>query len=726
MLVLVTGGAGYLGNHVVRLLLERGHRVRVFDRLCFGDAPAKELVNLGVEMVTGDIRHLDAAPKLLDGVEGVVHLAGLANDPSCDLDPLMALDVNLEGTKLLALRAIEAGARRFAFASSCSVYGKGVFEMLDEHSPTNPVSVYAQSKLESEHALLALASDTFQPVIARPATLFGWSPRMRFDLAINLMVATASRNRVINVYGGGSQWRPFVHVRDAARAFSDMIDAPAKDVGGQIFNLGSDRNNYRIIDLAQLISGLVDNVNVDVVKEDEDLRSYNVQFGKIQRVLGFEPEWSAERGALEIRGWLRDETIDPFSTIHFNVRRMKELLSLPVSIGGEPVAPRFIPLSPPSIGEEEELAVFNVLRSGWLTTGAKVTEFEKAFADTVGAPHAVAVSSCTAALHVSLVEAGIKAGDEVITSPITWVSTANTVVNMGAKLVLADVLQDTLNIDPVAIERAITPRTKAIMPVHLAGQPCDLDAIYAIGQKHGVAVIEDAAHALGATYKGKKIGNCGGQTCFSFYPVKNITTIEGGMISLRDENQAHTVRLLAHNGLGTLAWNRYSGDVAPSSPEVVRPGFKYNMTNVSAAMGIEQLKKLEGFIAARRRIARMYYSVLSDVEEIELPRIIEGAEHAWHLLIVKLRVELLKATRDEIAAALRQENIGTGVHFTAIHKHKYYREKLGVKDADLPNASAASDSILSLPLHPRLTDKNVKDVVDALKKVLSHARKQTS
>jgi dTDP-4-amino-4,6-dideoxygalactose transaminase/nucleoside-diphosphate-sugar epimerase len=703
--------------------MERGHAVRVFDRLCFGDAPADALSKAGCEVIRGDIRRLGEFPDLLNGIEGIVHLAGLANDPSCDLDPLMALDINLEGTKELARRAIEAGVRRFAFASSCSVYGKGVFEMLDEHSPTNPVSVYAQSKLESERALLALKSGAFEPVITRPATLFGWSPRMRFDLAINLMVATASRNREINVYGGGSQWRPFVHVRDAARAFADMLDAPAAKVSGQVFNVGSDKNNYRIIDLARLVAGLLDNIPINVAKEDEDQRSYNVQFGKIEKVLGFQPEWSAERGAVEIRDWLREDPVDPFTAIHFNVRRMKELLGTPVALGGEPVAPRFIPLSPPSIGEEEERAVIEVLRSGWLTTGAKVTEFEQRFAEKVGAPHAVAVSSCTAALHLCLVEAGVAAGDEVITSPLTWISTANTIVNMGAKLVLADVRPDTLNIDPAAIEHAITKRTKAIMPVHLAGQPCDLDAIYAIGKKHGVAVIEDAAHALGAAYKSTAIGNCGGPTCFSFYPVKNITTIEGGMIALRDKGQAHTLRLLAHNGLSTLAWNRYSAEAPPASPEVVRPGFKYNMTNVGAAMGIEQLKKLDGFIAARRRLARMYTSVLSDVGEIELPRVIDGVEHAWHLFIVKLRLEKLRTSRDEIALLLRQENVGTGVHFVAVQMHQYYRETLGVRDADLPHASAASDCILSLPLHPRLTDKNVKDVVDALKKVLAHARK---
>ena len=723
MRVLVTGGAGYLGNHLSRLLIERGHTVRIFDRFCFGDAPIADLEKAGCEIVKGDIRKLADFPQLMDGVEGVIHIAGLANDPSCDLDPLMALDVNLEATKTLAQRAMTAGVRRFVFASSCSVYGKGMFEMLDEHSPTNPVSVYAQSKLESEHALFALANRNFEPVIARPATLFGWSPRMRFDLAINLMVATALRNREIKVYGGGGQWRPFVHVRDAARAFTDMLEAPSAKVAGEVFNVGSDKNNYRIIDLAHLISGLVDNVEIEVVKDNEDPRSYNVQFGKIETVLGFQPEWSAERGALEIRDWLQKDPVDPFSTIHFNVRRMKELLATPVALGGEPVSPRFIALSPPSIGEEEERAAIDVLRSGWLTTGAKVTEFEQHFAEHVGAPHAVAVSSCTAALHLCLIDAGVTPGDEVITSPITWVSTANTVVNMGAKLAFADIDPTTLNIDPAAIERAITPRTKAIMPVHLAGQPCDLDAIYAIGKKHNIPVIEDAAHALGGSYKGNAIGNCGGPTCFSFYPVKNITTIEGGIVSLRDEGRAHTLRMLAHNGLSTLAWNRYSGDAPPASPEVVRPGFKYNMTNVGAAIGIEQLKKLDGFIAARRRLARTYLSVLSDIDEIDLPRIIDGAEHAWHLFIIKLRLDKLTKTRDEIMHLLRQENVGTGIHFVAVHKHKYYRETLGLRDTDLPHATAASDSILSLPLHPRLTDKNLRDVVDALKKVLLYAKK---
>lgn len=724
MRMIVTGGAGYLGNHVVRQLVEKGHAVRIFDRLYFGEKATDTLGALpGCSLVRGDVRRIADFPDLFQGVDAVIHLAGLANDPSCDLDPKMALDVNLTSTARVADMAIANGVRRFVLASSCSVYGKGAFEILDEGSPTIPVSVYAESKLGSERILLDRQSDSFEPVIARPATLFGWSPRMRFDLAINLMVATAMRNRCINVYGGGRQWRPFVHVRDAARAFVTMAEAPAAQVNGEIFNLGADSINYQIIDLAKRIVAMFDGVQLEVVNDDEDLRSYHVEFGKIKRVLGFDAEWTANRGAEEIRESLADERIDPFSTIHFNVRRMKELLALPVELGGEPAAAHFIPLSPPSIGEEEERAVIDVLRSGWLTTGAKVTEFENAFAEKVSAQHAVAVSSCTAALHLCLVQEGVKPGDEVITSPLTWVSTANTIINMGAKLVLADIDPDTLNIDPAAVEAAISERTKAIIPVHLAGQPCDLDALYAIGKKHGIPVIEDAAHALGASYKNRPIGNFDGPSCFSFYPVKNITTIEGGMIALPDADQAHQLRVLAHNGLSTHAWNRYSGDAPLEAPEIVAPGFKYNMTNVSAAMGLAQLKKLDGFLAARRRLARMYRSVLSSIEEIELPSVSGNVDHAWHLMIIRLRIDMLSKDRDAVVRALRLENVGTGVHFIAIHRHRYYREVLGLPPDALPHASAASDAIISLPLHPRLTDRNVTEIVDALKKVLANGKR---
>lgn len=724
MLVLVTGGGGYLGAWVTRYLRERGHEVRIFDRLCFADAnlPVEEP---GVSIVRGDVRRLQESPGFLEGVDAILHLASLSNDPSCDLDSEMAMDVNVESTVELARLAIQRQVRRFVFASSCTVYGRGVFELLDENSPANPVSTFGKSKLAAEQALLRMRNEHFEPVISRTATMFGASPRMRFDLAVNQMVATALRQRRIEVRGGGNQWRPFVHVRDAARAMVSMLEAPAERVAGQVFNTGSDVYNTRIIDLARRVARILGDVEIELAKDDDDLRNFRVQFGKIRERLAFDCEWSIDEGIEEVRDVLKDERIDPFSERYFNVRRMKSLLATPVAEGGEPVAARFIPLAKPSLGEEEEQVVLQTLRSGWLTSGPHVHAFERAFSETVSAPSAVAVCSCTAALHLCLVEMGVKPGDEVITSPITWASTGNTILNMGAKPVFADVCPRTLNLDPEALERVISPRTRAIMPVHMAGQPCDLDEIRALAAKHGVEVVEDGAHALGAAYKGRPIGAEGDFSCFSFYAIKNITTMEGGMIAASDPDRAARLRLLATNGMSASAWDRYGRSAVPVPPEVVVPGYKYALGNVSAAMGLEQLKKFDQFMAARKRLASMYRAVLSDVEEIELLDVLPDRDHAWHLFIVQLHLDKLTMSRDEIAYELRRENIGTGVHFHALHTHRYYQETLGMKPEDCPEAAKASRRILSLPLHPTLSDKNLHEVVTALKKVLFHASKRS-
>jgi dTDP-4-amino-4,6-dideoxygalactose transaminase/nucleoside-diphosphate-sugar epimerase len=724
MHVLVTGGGGYLGSWVTTLLLERGHSVKVLDRFCFGKSNAETLQNTPqCEMIEGDIRRLQEHPGLFDGVEAVIHLASLSNDPSCDLNTEMAMDVNVESTLELAKMAAEKGVRRFVFGSSCTVYGHGVFETLDEESPANPVSTFAKSKLLAETALLRMTNDQFEPVVARAGTMYGISARMRFDLAVNQMTATAMRQQRIEVRGGGNQWRPFVHVRDAARALAAMLEAPAKDVSGEIFNVGSDSSNIRIIDLARQVAAMIDGTSIEVAKDDDDLRNYSVQFDKLRNRLGFSCAWSITDGITELHKGLEQDYTDPFESKYFNVTRVKELMATPVDKGGEPVAPRFIPLSKPSLGEEEESAVLEALRSGWLTSGPKVAAFEKSFSDTVAAKASVAVSSCTAALHLCLVQAGVGPGDEVITSPITWASTGNTIINMGAKVVFVDIDPSTLNMNTDLLEAAITEKTRVIMPVHLAGQPCDLDPICAIGKKHGIPVVEDAAHALGASYKGTPIGGYGDFACFSFYAIKNITTMEGGMIAVGDEEVAERLRFLATNGLSATAWERYGRSAIAAPMEVVEPGYKYSMGNVSAAMGIEQLKKFSTFKATRKRVATMYAKALSDINEIELLRINEDIEHSWHLFVIRFKTDLLTRTRDELAYDLRRENIGTGVHFHGLHLHQYYNEAMGMKPADFPQATAASRSILSLPLHPQITDSNVHEVVSALKKVVFHARK---
>lgn len=724
MRVLITGGAGYLGCHLTRLLLQQGHAVRIFDRFCYGRGIADALEAPSLEVVEGDIRRVHQSEGLFHGVDAIVHLAGLANDPSCALNAEMAADVNVESTRELARLAAHAGVRRFVFASSCAVYGQGLFDLLDEDTPPNPVSPLGTSKLAAEEALLSIDGGGFEPVIARCATLFGASPRMRFDLAVNMMAAHAILNGRIVVNGGGSQWRPFLHVADAAEGYALLLGAPAEKVRGKVFNLGDTALNFRISDLAMRVAGRIGpQIEVEVPVDDADVRSFRVDCGRMAQTLGFAPRHSLESGVDEVAAFVQQGNVSPADEIFSNVKTLKRLMGTPADEGGEPVAARFIPLARPSLGEEEERAVIESFRTGWLTSGPKIGAFEKAFCEETGAAHAVAVTSCTAALHLSLVDIGVQPGDEVITSPITWASTGNTILNMHAKPVFADIDPETLNISPAAIEAKLSERTKAIMPVHLAGQPADLDAIHAIAARHGIPVVEDAAHALGAAWGERPIGTVSPYTCFSMYAIKNITTMEGGMVTLADPERAAHLRFLASNGMSTTAWERYGRSAVAAPAEVVEPGYKYLLGNVAAAMGLEQLKKFARFKAARRRLANIYQHALEDVEEITRPVSRPGLDHAWHLYIIRLRLDLLNRTRDEIAHDLRRENIGTGIHFFGLHLHRYYREQLGMQPGDFPEATKASHDILSLPLFPDMTDRQVHETVTALKKVLRHARK---
>lgn len=729
MHILITGGGGYLGGWVVSSAIARGHSVRVLDRFCFMSSSmtpervfAEELASGKLELIQGDIRRLQEYPSLLDGIDTVIHLAGLSSDPTCDLDPEMAQEVNVECTRELARQSLQASAKRFLFASTCAVYGHGVFELLDEESPSNPVSVFAKTKLDAEQALLSMASTSFSPVVARMGTLFGFSRRMRFDLAVNHMVATAMRQKRILVRGGGGQWRPFIHVCDAAEALLLLAEAPDAVVEGEIFNVGTDEQNIRVSDLARLVSDALGGVTIDIAKDDDDLRNYRVRFTKLNREFRFQPQRGLHDGIEEVRHYLLDGSVEPFDEQYFNVDRMKRLRATPVDEGGEPVAARFIPLSRPGLGPEEEQAVLNVLRTGWLTSGPQVKIFEQMVADAVNSRFAVGVSSCTAALHLCLADLGIGLGDEVITSPITWASTGNTVLNMGASLRFVDVDPVTMNMDPARLKEAISERTKAIIPVHIAGLPCDMDAIRGIAESAGIPVIEDAAHAIGASYKGRMIGS-EGPCCFSFYAIKNITTMEGGMITVNDADRANRLRLLAANGMTATAWDRYGRSAVPAPSEVIQPGFKYALGNVNAAMGIEQMKKFDTFRASRRRIAEMYTSVLAGVEEIEVPGTPDESEHAWHLYVIRLNLRTLTRNRNEIMQDLRRENIGTGVHFYGLHLHRYYADTLGLRPEDFPVSTDLSNRVISLPLHPQLSDRHIHEVVSALKKVLSYRRK---
>jgi len=411
----------------------------------------------------------------------------------------------------------------------------------------------------------------------------------------------------------------------------------------------------------------------------------------------------------------------------------------------------YLPFSLPTIGKEEIAEVIDSLRSGWITTGPKTKRFEEEFREYVGAKHAIAVNSCTAGLHIALAALGIGPGDEVIVPTLTFCSTANVIVHLGARPVLVDVGED-FNVTPESIERAITYRTRAIIPVHYGGQPCDLDAIYSLAAHLNLAVVEDAAHAVGATYHGYKIGSdflsrgteeegagarelrskgaeervtCNVQciTVFSFYATKNMTTGEGGMITTADDDLAERMRLLSLHGMSRDAWKRYTS-TGSWYYEVLLPGYKYNMTDIQAALGIHQLRKLDDFIAIRQKYARMYDEGFVDLPEVERPIIHPDRTHTYHLYVIRLNLERLTIDRAQFIEELKALNIGSSVHFIPVHLHPFYQRAFGYKSGDFPMAERIYERIVSLPLFPKMTEDDVKDVILAIKHIISKYRKK--
>ena len=386
--------------------------------------------------------------------------------------------------------------------------------------------------------------------------------------------------------------------------------------------------------------------------------------------------------------------------------------------GGRPVRSTFLPYGKQAVDEEDIQAVVDVLRSDWLTTGPKVVEFEEAFASYVGTQFAVSVTSGTAALHAASFAAGLSAGDEAITTPMTFAATANCILYQGAIPVFADVAPDTLNVDPSEITRKITPKTRAILPVDYAGHPADLSPILKIAELHGLTVIEDACHALGAEYKQKRVGGIADMTVFSFHPVKHITTAEGGMVATNNPQFAETLRRFRNHGISSDARERQSA--GQWYYEMVLLGFNYRMPDVLCALGIQQLKKIEANLARRREIAARYTAAFRNIRGILPPAVRLESSPAWHLYPIRLNVGELSADRAEIFRALRAENIGVNVHYIPVHLHPYYRDRFGYRRGEFPIAEDAYSRLISLPMFHSMTDQDVSDVIDAVKKVVAN------
>jgi len=387
-----------------------------------------------------------------------------------------------------------------------------------------------------------------------------------------------------------------------------------------------------------------------------------------------------------------------------------------------PIREKFLNFASPLIEQSDIDEVVECLKSGWLTTGPRVNKFENDFRNYIGSKYAVALNSCTGALHLAMLVSGISEGDEVITTPMTFVATANSILYAGAKPVFVDVEKETMNIDPSLIEQAITPKTKAILPVHFAGRPCKMDAIMDIAKKNNLLVIEDAAHAVEAVYKGKKIGTIGDMTCFSFYATKNLVTGEGGMLTTNNEEWANKVKIFSLHGMSRDAWKRFSNE-GYKHYQVIFLGFKYNMTDILASLGIHQLERLGKYSETRKKIWDIYNESFKG-----LPAIVPSPEendtvHGRHLYTLLLDIDHLKISRDEIIDALKRENIGSSVHFISLHLQPYYIEKFGFKMDDFPNSAYISERTISLPLSAKLTDNDVQDVIKGVTKVLNYYKK---
>lgn len=380
--------------------------------------------------------------------------------------------------------------------------------------------------------------------------------------------------------------------------------------------------------------------------------------------------------------------------------------------------PDFIPFHRASIGQEEIDEVTATLRSGWLTTGPRTKQFEEEFAAYCGVPHALAVNSCTAGLHLALAALGVGPGDEVITSPMTFCSTVHVIIHTGATPVLADVGPDG-NIDPQSIEERITPRTRVLLPVHLAGLPCQMEKIWQLAGKYGLQVVEDAAHAVGARIGQRRIGgdSRSAAVAFSFYATKNITTAEGGMVTTFDSALADRMRILCLHGISRDAWNRYT-DKGSWYYEVLEPGFKYNLSDLQSAVGIHQLRKLESFLAIRREYVAIYNQRFQQIEELEVPPGDLDGQHAWHLYVLRLRLEKLRINRAEFIEQLRRRGVGASVHFIPIPLHPAFRNLAADARNACPRAVSLYERSVTLPLYPAMTTSMVHRVGDVVEEVV--------
>lgn len=733
MKILVTGHAGYVGSVATAVLAEAGHDVTGLDAGYFATCHTEGLAPRDPDAVlTKDIRAITRQD--LEGFDAILHLAALSNDPMGDLAPELTHAINTEATLALARAAKAAGVQRFIFASSCSIYGAGNPDLLlDERAPVNPLTPYARSKVESEAGLLALADGCFAPTFMRNATCYGLSPRLRMDLVLNNLVGSALTTGEVRLMSSGLAWRPLLHVRDLARAAAAILSAPSDKVSGVAFNIGRNDENHLVRDLAAIVAAAVPGSEVSYAEGHTiDPRSYRVDFTKFHSAFPtFRFDHTAASGANELVAALarRILPVDLAGPRYIRLARLKALMDegaltdqLIWSKGPEQpktvASPPRIPVAGPSITEREVELVADAARTAWFADHAKYnTRFETMVAAYAGRRHAISLSHCTSAIHLALAGLGIGPGDEVIVPECTWVATASPIVQMGALPVFCDIDPVSWCLSPASFAAAITPRTKAAIVVDLYGGMPDWARLESIARDHNVALIEDAAEAIGSRYRGRPAGSFGCASVFSFHGSKTVTTGEGGMLLTDDDVLADRVNILRDQG-------RH-----PTSRALIveEAGFKYRMSALQAAMGVGQMERLDELIAMKREIFRLYQKNLGGTPGVTLNAEPAGVFNSYWMVTAVLSPQL-GLLKQQLAAELGAEGIDTRPFFYPLSWQPAFRGLPSAADAAVRNPIAyrLSATGINLPSGYNVTPDVAGRVSRALSGILERAARRVA
>lgn len=713
---IVTGGAGYVGRVLIEELVSRGASVTAIDNELIARLPDE---TPAITRLVADVRRPHQLEAAFAGADGVVHLAAIVGDPACDIDTALTDSVNYEGTVAVAEACQEAGIQRMVFASTCSGYGSSNGSAADVSDPLAPLSSYARSKVHAERYLLDTSGGDFSPCILRLATIFGLSPRMRFDLVVNTMTACAVRSGEVVVHGG-QQWRPFLHVRDAARA---MLTALVKPPTGraEIFNCGSDGENHRLLDVGQAVTEEVAGTTMRVRPEMVDARDYRVSFGDACGSLGSAPRVGLREGIREMRDALcgdgfHDVTAPEYHndqlTRRFVERSARWRMSgrRPAVLGGAPCFSQPIPMTGPTLEVDARLHadLDGVLASGMLTNHRHVREFERRVAEFLAVPNVVAVASCTAGLMLTYRCLGLEG--EVVTPSFTFMATGHAIDWNGLRPAYADADPATFNVDPAAAAAAVDQRTAAVTVTHVFGVPADVDAVDAeVARAAGrpLPVVVDAAHGFGARYAdGEAVGAKGTAEVFSLSPTKVLTTGEGGLVATRDGALAEALRHARDYG-------------NPGTYDCAVVGLNARMTEFAGVLGLRNLEAVPRLLEQRTRLAARYHSRLAGLPGLVPQRIPDGCVSTYKDFSMKVDETVTLLTREDVVWALAQEGIPTRTYFDPpLHRLTAYRD--AAAGIELPVTDELSSTMLTLPLSAHMPEEHVDLVCDAIEAILEH------